>query len=116
MKTTIYHNPRCSKSRKTLELLEQNGRDTDVVRYLDNPPDRQELERILQLLGIEPRQLMRTGEAIYKENNLDNQALTREELIDAMLAHPILIERPIVIQGNRAIIGRPPEKVLDLFS
>ncbi len=113
-KVTIYHNPRCSKSRETLALLEQRGIEAEVVEYLKTPPDRDELERILKMLGLEPRQLMRTKEAEYRELGLDDPALSREQLLAAMLAHPKLIERPIVVRGGRAAIGRPPERVLEV--
>lgn len=116
MKTTIYHNPRCSKSRQTLQLLTEQHIDPEVVEYLQTPPDREELLRILDLLGLEPRQLMRTKEPEYKEQGLDNEGLTRDQLIDAMVATPKLIERPIVIHNGKAAIGRPPEKVLDILS
>ena len=112
----IYHNPRCSKSRQTLQLIESRGITADVVEYLKQPPSAEELSEILDLLGLEPRELMRTKEKAYKENGLDNPELGRDELIEAMLANPILIERPIVIQNNTAIIGRPPEKVLDILN
>lgn len=115
MKATIYHNPRCSKSRQTLSLLEENQVDTDVVEYLNETPDAKTLQEVLDLLGLEPRQLMRTHEKPYKEAGLDNPDLTREQLIDAMVEHPILIERPIVIVGNKAIIGRPPENILTIL-
>jgi arsenate reductase len=112
----IYHNPRCSKSRQALELLREQGIEPQVVEYLKTPPDRQTLEHVLDLLGMEPRQLMRHKEAEYKEAGLDNPELTRDQLIDAMLAHPKLIERPIVIKdGKRAALGRPPEHVLDIL-
>lgn len=115
MTVTIYHNPRCSKSRQTLQLLRERGIEPDVVEYLESPPDAGELSRILNLLGLEPRQLMRTGEAAYKENDLDDTDLDRDELIAVMVANPILIERPIVIAGDRARIGRPPESVLEIL-
>ncbi len=119
MSTTIYHNPRCSKSRQTLELLKNNNVETHVVEYLDTPPDAAILDEVLQLLNLEPRQLMRTHEAEYKDNKLDDTSLGREQLIAAMVAHPRLIERPIVItehNGKRqAAIGRPPESVLDIL-
>lgn len=115
MNITIYHNPRCSKSRQTLQLLEDNGLRPTVVEYLKTPPDAATLDRILQLLGREPRELMRTKEPEYKENNLDDQSLTREELIQAMVRFPRLIERPIVISGEQARLGRPPESVLDIL-
>ncbi|HHI91962.1 MAG TPA: arsenate reductase (glutaredoxin) [Gammaproteobacteria bacterium] len=119
MSTTIYHNPRCSKSRQTLALLNDNNIEANVVEYLNTPPDTATLGEILDLLHLEPRQLMRTHEAEYKDNNLGDQSLSREQLITAMVAHPRLIERPIVIteyNGKRqAAIGRPPESVLDIL-
>jgi len=115
MTITIYHNPRCSKSRQTLQLLTERGVAPRVVNYLDTPPDRAELERILNLLGIEPRELMRRKEDEYAALGLDDPALSRAALIDAMVRHPRLIERPIVIAGKRAVIGRPPEKVLEIL-
>ena len=116
MSVQIYHNPRCSKSRQALELLREKGIDPEIVEYLKTPPDRQTLERVLGLLGMEPRQLMRCKEAEYKQAGLDNPELTRDQLIDAMLAHPKLIERPIVVKdGKRAALGRPPEHVLDIL-
>lgn len=114
-KTTIFHNPRCSKSRQTLELLTERGADTDVVEYLKTPPDAAELERILGLLGLEPRQLMRTGEPEYKALGLDDESLSREQLIAAMVETPKLIERPIVLSNGKAAIGRPPESVLEIL-
>ena len=113
-KALIYHNPRCSKSRQTLELLQQQALTTEVVEYLNTPPNREQLEQILTLLALEPRQLMRQGEAEYRELGLDEPSLSREQLIEAMLAHPRLIERPIVIYRGKAVIGRPPERVLEL--
>jgi len=113
--TKIFHNPRCSKSRQTLQLLESKDLILDVVEYLKHPPSRQELEQLLDLLGLEPRELMRTHEKPYKENNLDDPALSRDELIKAMIDHPILIQRPILIHNGKAVIGRPPEKVLDVL-
>ncbi len=115
MNVTIYHNPRCSKSRQTLELLKQQGQEPEVVEYLKTPPDRATLIAILDMLGLEPRDLMRRKEPEYKENNLDNQSLSKGELIDAMLAHPKLIERPIVLANDKAALGRPPENVLDIL-
>jgi arsenate reductase len=112
----IYHNPRCSKSRETLKLLRERGVEPDIVEYLKTPPDRETLERILQLLGLEPRELMRRKEKEYKELGLSDPSLSREKLIDAMLSHPKLIERPIVIKdGQRAALGRPPEQTLELL-
>lgn len=113
--TTIYHNPRCSKSRATLELLNEKGLEVKVVKYLDTPPNKVALEEILTMLNLEPRDLMRKGEQEYKDNNLSDENLTRNELIDAMLKFPRLIERPIVIKDGKAAIGRPIEKVIDIL-
>jgi len=115
MSTKIYHNPRCSKSRQTLALLHEHNIDADVVEYLNTPPNKAELEALLELLGLEPRELMRTKEAEYKELGLDDESLSREALIKAMVANPKLIERPIVIHNGKAAIGRPPEKILDIL-
>ncbi|MBT3011985.1 MAG: arsenate reductase (glutaredoxin) [Candidatus Thiodiazotropha endolucinida] len=115
MSVEIYHNPRCSKSRQTLQLLQDQGIDPDVVEYLKTPPDKATLGQILDMLGLEPRELMRTKEKEYKALQLDNPSLSRDQLIDAMIANPKLIERPIVIQNGKAAIGRPPEKVLDIL-
>jgi arsenate reductase len=112
---TIWHNPSCSKSRRALELLRDRAIEPRIVLYLDTPPSRAELERALAALGIEPRDLMRKGEAIYTELRLGDQGRARDELIAAMVAHPMLIERPIVLRGDRAVLGRPPERVADLF-
>jgi arsenate reductase len=115
MTVKIYHNPRCTKSRQTLQLLKDNGIEPDVVEYLKTPPSTEELADILQKLGMEPRDLMRKQEAEYKANGLDNNALDRQALIDGMVAHPILIERPIVVASGKAAIGRPPETVLKIL-
>ena len=112
---TLYHNPRCSKSRGALELLEQRGLAPTVVLYLETPPSAAELEQIVSLLGIQPRQLLRTGEDDYKTLNLADPTLTDADIINAMAAHPKLIERPILIAGDTAVIGRPPEKVLEIL-
>jgi arsenate reductase len=109
----IWHNPRCSKSRRTLELLRAHGVEPAIVRYLDTPPTRDELDRVLRCLGMEPRDLMRKNE--YKDQGLDDPSLTRREMIDAMVKYPMLIERPVVVCGERAILGRPPENVLSLL-
>ena len=109
----IYHNNRCSKSRATLALLE--GRDVEVVNDLDAPPDAAELKRLLKLLGIPARQLLRSGEAVFKELGLADPVLDDEALVAAMVAHPILIERPIVVANGKAAIGRPPEAVLAIL-
>lgn len=113
--TRIFHNPRCSKSRQTLALLEEKGIQPDVVRYLDTPPSASELTAILKQLGKSPRELMRKGESEYKELGLDDSSLSDEQLIEAMVTHPKLIERPIVLHGGKAALGRPPEAVLDIF-
>lgn len=111
MNVTIYHNPRCSKSRKTLELLLEKGIEPTIVEYLLNPPDAETLTSILKKLGIAPRDLMRVKEAPFSELGLVDPALTADDLIKAMVANPILIERPIVVAGARAVIGRPPENI-----
>lgn len=98
-----------------MDILQDKGVNVSVIEYLNTPPNSLELNKVLDLLGIEPRDLMRKHEAPYKENQLDNPDLSREQLIQAMIDHPVLIERPIVIKGNTAIIGRPPEKVLDIL-
>jgi arsenate reductase len=115
MAVTIYHNPRCMKSRQTLALLQKKGVDLKIVEYLKTPPDAKTLSSILDKLGMEPRELMRRKEAPYKAKKLDNEKLTRKQLIDAMVADPVLIERPIVLSGRKAAIGRPPESVLDIL-
>ena len=113
---TFYHNPRCSKSRGALELLEARGLAPTVVRYLETPPDAATLSALLGKLGIGARQLLRSGEDEYKELGLGDASLSDEQLIAAMAAHPKLIERPILVAGKRAVIGRPPEKVLELLA
>lgn len=115
MAVKIYHNPRCSKSRATLALLEENGVEPLVLTYLDTPPSAEELDSVLKALGKEPRELMRKGEAPYKDLDLANENLSRAALIKAMVENPILIERPIVVKGDKAAIGRPPESVLDIL-
>lgn len=114
-KTRIYHNPRCSKSRETLALLENQQQDIEIVEYLKTPPTVEELSDILQQLDMHPRQLLRTKETLYKELQLDNKDLSDQELIRVMCDNPKLIERPIVIKNNQAIIGRPPEAVLNIL-
>lgn len=108
---TIYHNPRCSKSRQTLALLQERDVELQVIHYLDTPPDAQTLKSLLQQLGISARELLRTKEPPYRELQLGREDIGEDELIAAMVQHPILIERPIVSDGKRAIIGRPPENV-----
>jgi arsenate reductase (glutaredoxin) len=115
MSVTIYHNPKCTKSRETLALLRERGVEPKVVEYLREPPSARELEAILNKLGVEPRALMRTKEAAYKAAGLDDLTLSRAELIAAMVENPSVIERPIVVHGGRAAIGRPPENVLAIL-
>jgi arsenate reductase len=115
MPIQLFHNPRCSKSREALALLRERGVEPVVVEYLKQPPTAAKIDALLQQLGLEPRQLMRKGEAVYKELGLDAPALTRAALIEAMAQNPILIERPIATDGKRAVVGRPPEKVLELL-
>jgi len=115
MGVTIYHNPRCSKSRQTLALLQAQGVEPEIVEYLKTPPDRATLTRLLSMLAREPRELLRKGEAPYKELGLDEASLDAARLIAAMVENPILIERPIVVKGDRAALGRPPEAVLDIL-
>ncbi|WP_371234013.1 arsenate reductase (glutaredoxin) [Pseudomonas sp. QE6] len=112
---SLFHNPRCSKSRGALELLEERGIQAEIIRYLETPPSATELKALLGKLGIGARQLLRTGEDEYKTLDLANPALSDEQLIEAMASHPKLIERPILIVGDRAVIGRPPEKVLEIL-
>ncbi len=112
---TIYHNPRCSKSRQTLQLLEEQGIDPNIVLYLDTPLNKATLKDLLGKLNLSARQLLRKGEAAYKENDLKNADLDDDQLIDFMVKHPKLIERPIVVKGNKAVLGRPPEAVLGIL-
>ena len=111
----LYHNPGCSKSRMTMTLLTEKGIQANVVEYLQSPPSKQELDDILNMLKLQPRQLMRTHEAEYKDNNLADESLSRDQLIEAMVKFPKLIERPIVISNGKAAIGRPPETVLSIL-
>lgn len=115
MPVTIYHNPRCSKSRQTLALLRERGIEPRIVEYLRTPPDAETLKRLLGLLGLGARDLLRRKEAPYKELGLDDAAKSEAELVAAMVAHPVLIERPIVVKGERAALGRPPEQVLEIL-
>lgn len=115
MKVQILHNPRCSKSRTTLQLLKDNGVEPEVILYLDTPPDAAQLAAILNKLNMQPRDLMRKGQKEYKAMGLDNTHLREGELIAAMLEAPILIERPIVLANGKACIGRPPEAVLKIL-
>ncbi|MBP8884356.1 Arsenate reductase [Pseudomonas oleovorans subsp. oleovorans] len=113
---TLYHNPRCSKSRAALELLQARGLQPHVVRYLETPPSASELKSLLGKLGISARDLLRSGEDEYKTLGLSDASLSEAQLIEAMAKHPKLIERPILIAGDKAVIGRPPEKVLELLA
>ncbi|MFL1514919.1 arsenate reductase (glutaredoxin) [Pseudomonas prosekii] len=112
---TLYHNPRCSKSRGALELLEARGLTPNVVRYLETPLNAAQLQGLLNKLGITARELLRTGEDEYKTLNLADATLTEAQLIAAIAAHPKLMERPILEVGDKAVIGRPPENVLELL-
>lgn len=116
MQLTIYHNPRCSKSRQTLALLEQRGLTPEIIEYLKTPPDARTLRHILEALGIGPRELLRPGEQEYKDLNLGDPDLGDAEIIEAMVRHPRLIQRPIVVRDDQARIGRPPERVLEILS
>lgn len=111
----IYHNPKCSKSRATLQLLRDRGIEPDIIEYLDVPPDRRELELLLEWLGIGVRDLMRKKEPVYKQLGLDDPDLDDSALLEAIIENPILMERPIVIANGKAAIGRPPEKVLEIL-
>ena len=115
MSVTIYHNPKCSKSRQTLELLGAKGITPTIIEYIKIPPTVKKLKEILSQLGIAPRDLMRKKEDIYKELELGILSLSDKDLIDLMIEHPILIERPIVIANGKAVLGRPPEQVLDIL-
>lgn len=110
----IYHNPRCTKSRETLALLKSKGQDPEIILYLETPPSEKELKAILKKLQLKPQQLLRKGEAIFKEQ-FKGKVLTDDQWIKAMVENPKLIERPIVIAGNKAALGRPPEQVLTLL-
>jgi arsenate reductase len=111
MSITIYHNPRCSKSRQTLQLLQDKGIEPTIIEYLKTPPNAETLDTILTMLNMEPRELMRKQEAEYKEQGLNDDSLSRDQLIKAMTEYPKIIERPIVVSNDRAAIGRPPESV-----
>ena len=115
MSVTIYHNPRCSKSRQTLEILNQKNVDLEIIEYLKTSPDAETLKQLLSYLDIPARELLRKGESAYKDAGLDDTSLSEDDLITAMVEHPILIERPIVVSNGKAAIGRPPESVLDIL-
>jgi arsenate reductase len=115
MSVKIYHNPRCAKSRETLRLIETKGITPEIVEYLKTPPSESELKRLIALLGVEPRALLRIKEPEYKNAKLDRPGITDAEIIRAMVKHPKLIERPIVVKGGKAALGRPPENVLKIL-
>lgn len=115
MDVLIYHNPKCTKSRETLQLLEARGIKPTIVEYLKTPPSKTQLNKILQLLNLEPRALMRKQEPEYAQAKLDDPKLSRAQLIAAMVEHPRLIERPIVLANGKAAVGRPPENVLKIL-
>ena len=115
MLVTIFHNPKCSKSRQTLQLLEEQGITPVIIKYLEAPPSVETLKEILSQLGLSPRELMRKKETEYSALDLDNSSLSDEDLIAFMAQHPILIERPIVLANGKAALGRPPEQVLDIL-
>ena len=111
----IFHNPRCSKSRQALEILESNDKDYEIFLYLQETLDKKSIKNVLDILGLNPKDILRSGEAEYKENKLSQYGAEDEALIDFMIKYPKIIERPIVIRGNKGVIGRPPENVLRLF-
>ena len=115
MSVTIYHNPRCSKSRQTLDLLRERGIKPTVIEYLEIPPSAEKLRGILAMLRLQPRELIRKKETAYAEGSLNNPNLSDDDLVEAMVKHPILIERPIVLANGKAAIGRPPEQVLEIL-
>ncbi|WP_428676192.1 arsenate reductase (glutaredoxin) [Reyranella sp.] len=115
MTVTIWHNPRCSKSRQTLDLLRSNGVEPAIREYLKEPPGKAEVEKLVAQVGGDPRELIRDGEAEFKALKLRKADLTKAQIVDAIAAHPVLLQRPIVVKGNNAAIGRPPEAVLPLL-
>jgi arsenate reductase len=115
MNVIIWHNPRCAKSRKTLELLRSRGIEPQILEYLKTPPSREELTEVVQMLSMSPSELMRTSEKVYHELLLAERPLGDDELIAAMVANPVLIERPVVIANGKAAVGRPPEAVLNIL-
>ncbi len=112
---TIYHNPRCSKSRQALELLTSKGLKPQIIEYLKTPPTAKELDEILKMLNLEPQDITRTKEDLYDELGLRNKKLSRAEMIEILAKNPVLIERPIVVKDGRAVVGRPPERVLGVL-
>ena len=114
-KVTIYHNPKCSKSRQTLQLLRERGIEPIIVEYLKQPLNASQIKKVLKMLQLGPRELMRKKESEYKDLNLADNKLSQDSLINAMAEHPILMERPIVVVGSKAVLGRPPENVLEIL-
>ncbi len=115
MSLKIYHNPRCTKSRQTLELLKSKGLEPEVIEYLKNPPSAKELDQILSSLNVEPQAITRKSEELYQQLELSQKKLNRQEWIEVLVKNPILIERPIVMNGKKAAVGRPPENVLEIL-
>ena len=115
MTVTVYHNPRCSKSRAAMEYLEEHGIEADVVKYMDSPPDANDIKELLSMLGMSPRELMRKHEKVFKDAGLDDPTFTDDELIEAMAQCPSLIERPIIVNNGKAVLARPPETVQDIL-
>lgn len=115
-KPVIYHNPSCSKSRETLQILEHNNVEPTIIEYLEQPPSAQDLRAIIAMLGISARDLLRTTEQVYKDAQLDDESLTEDDIIEAICQYPALLQRPIVVADGKAIIGRPPVKVLDILA
>lgn len=111
---TLYHNPRCSKSRRALALLKERAGNIRLINYLETPPDAAELKRLSKQLGLSVREMLRSNEAVYRELNLGDSNLGEDDLLRAIAEHPILLQRPIAVAGEHAVIGRPPEKVLEL--
>ena len=115
-KVIIYHNPRCSKSRETLQILQDNNIEPEIIDYLEDPPTAQELKQIIAMLGVSARDLMRSTEPAHKEADLDDDSLSDDDIIEAICEYPSLLQRPIVVFGNKAIIGRPPVRVLEIIA
>ena len=115
-KAVIYHNPKCSKSRETLQILQDNNIESEIIEYLEHPPTAQELEQIIAMLGVSARDLMRSTEPAYQQADLDDDNLSDDDIIKAICEYPALLQRPIVIVGNKAVIGRPPDRVMELIA
>lgn len=112
---TIYHNPSCSKSRETLDILNQHNANPEIIEYLDNPPTKNDISNMVKMLGVAPAELLRTTEAAYINAGYNTELMSDEEIIEAIVQHPSLLQRPIIIYGDKAVIGRPPIKVLDII-